>query len=84
MAARAGTSQSVVARIESGQTDPSTDTLRQLLAAAGFELGAHLTPTAVIDTHMVADIDRILRLTPEQRLIEVANVARFERMARRV
>ncbi|MGH7578291.1 MAG: helix-turn-helix domain-containing protein [Longimicrobiales bacterium] len=38
LARRAGTAQSVVARIERGQTDPSTGTLRALLAAAGFEL----------------------------------------------
>ena len=39
---RAGTAQSVVARIELGQTSPSWDTLCRLLAAAGFELQARL------------------------------------------
>ena len=38
LAARAHTSQSVVARIERGQTIPSVETLDRLLAAAGFEL----------------------------------------------
>ncbi len=36
LARRAGTSQSVVARIESGHTDPGVETLRGLLEAAGF------------------------------------------------
>lgn len=36
LARRAGTSQSVVARIESGHTDPGVETLRRLLEAAGF------------------------------------------------
>jgi hypothetical protein len=38
LAERAGTSQSVVARVESGVTDPGTATLLGLLDAAGFEL----------------------------------------------
>jgi transcriptional regulator with XRE-family HTH domain len=38
LAERAGTSQSVVARIESGVTDPGTATLLGLLDAAGFDL----------------------------------------------
>jgi predicted transcriptional regulator len=37
LAKRASTSQSVVARIEAGDTDPSYETLRRLLKAAGFE-----------------------------------------------
>lgn len=83
LARRAGTSQSVVARIEQGRCDPSTATLARLLAAAGFELRAELTPIAIADTHMLDDVPRILSLTPEERLLEVRNVARFEAAARR-
>lgn len=83
LAGRAGTSQSVVARIELGRSDPSTATLARLLAAAGFELRAELTPIAVAGTHMLGDVVRILALTPEQRLLEVRNVSRFEAAARR-
>ena len=83
LAVRASTSQSVVARIEQGHTDPSTATLARLLAAAGFELRAELTPIAVSDTHMLDDVARILLLTPEERLLEVRNVSRFEAAARR-
>ena len=83
LARRAGTSQSVVARIEQGRSDPSTATLARLLAAAGFELRAELTPIVVADTHMLDDVARILSLSPEERLIEVRNVSRFEAAARR-
>jgi transcriptional regulator with XRE-family HTH domain len=83
LARRAGTSQSVVARIEGGHTRPGSDTLGRLLAAAGFELRAELVPRPVLGTHMLEDVDRILALTPEQRLLEVRNVSRFEAAARR-
>jgi predicted transcriptional regulator len=77
LAHRAGTSQSVVARIEAGTTDPSSGTLQRLLAAAGFELRAELVVAGVADSHMLSDVGRILSLTPEQRLDEVRSVARF-------
>lgn len=84
LARRAGTSQSVVARIEQGRTDPGSATLNRLLAAAGFELRSELSPLPVVDTHMLGDVARILALTPEERLLEVRNVSRFEAAARRV
>lgn len=83
LAARAGTAQSAVARIEQGQTDPSTATLARLLAAAGFEIRGELVPLPVPDSHMLEDVARILALPPEQRLLEVRNVSRFEAAARR-
>lgn len=83
LARRAGTSQSVVARIEAGQTRPGSETLAGLLAAAGFELRTELVPLPIRDTHMLEDVARVLALTPEQRLAEVGNVSRFESMARR-
>ena len=81
LARRAGTSQSVVARIELGITDPSSGTLSTILAAAGFELFCRLEPAAVVDSHMLDDVERILHLSPEQRLREVANVDRFQAQA---
>ena len=83
LATRAGTAQSVVARIEAGQTRPGSGTLRRLLEAAGFELRAELVPLPILETHMLEDVARILALTPEQRLREVGNVSRFESVARR-
>jgi transcriptional regulator with XRE-family HTH domain len=83
LARRARTAQSVVARVEAGRTQPSSETLARLLAAAGFELRAELVPRAILDTHMLDDVARILTLSPEQRLREVANVSRFVSEARR-
>lgn len=84
LAKRAGTAQSVVARIEGGQTSPSLSTLTQLLAAAGFELRADLEVRAVLDPGALADVERILSLSAEERLNEVRNVSRFVAAARRV
>ncbi|MGH8886682.1 MAG: nucleotidyltransferase domain-containing protein [Egibacteraceae bacterium] len=46
LAVRAGTSQSVVQRIEAGQVQPSLETLARLLRAAGHELRVEAVPTA--------------------------------------
>ena len=83
LARRAGTSQSVVVRIEMGKTDPGAATLERLLAECGFELHAVLRPRRAGPSHMLSDVARILRLTPEERLREVANAARFVAAARR-
>ena len=77
LARRARTAQSVVARIESGATSPSWTTLERLVRSAGFELRAALVPKLRGRSHMLDDVPRILRLTPEQRLLELRNAARF-------
>lgn len=69
--------QSMVARVESGQTNPGWDTLIAMLSAAGFELRAHLETAPATGSHMLGDVGRILRLTPEQRLLELRNASRF-------
>jgi transcriptional regulator with XRE-family HTH domain len=84
LAVRAGTSQSVIARIEKGQTSPTVATLTRLLAAAGYGLDSHLTPAPTSNSHMLEDIARILAMTPEDRLIEVRNVSRLVVSAERV
>jgi transcriptional regulator with XRE-family HTH domain len=83
LAKQARTSQSVIARIERGQVSPSFDTLSRLVAAAGFELRIDLELASAPVTHMLADVERILALTPEQRLLEVRNLSRFLAGARR-
>ena len=83
LAERAETSQSVVARIELGESSPSWDTMERLLAAAGVELDARLVLRPVVDSHMLDDVGRIRRLSPEERLAEVANLSRFLPAARR-
>ncbi len=84
LARRAGTSQSVVARIELGQSSPSWETLQRLLGAAGYEARAALSILPVADTHMLQDVERILRLTPEARLDELRAVSLLTGAARRV
>jgi hypothetical protein len=82
LARRTGTAQSVVARIEQGATSPTWETLTRLLTAAGFELEARLG-LRTDPSHMLRDVPRILRLTPEERLIELRNVSRFLGEAKR-
>ena len=84
LAQRAGTAQSVVARIERGLTSPSWDTLERLLEAAGYELAAQVEPRVVVGSHVLDEVAGILRMTPEQRLQEVKNVSEFLHRARRV
>ncbi len=83
LAKRARTAQSVVARIELGETNPSWSTLARLLKAAGFTLSVKLRRVS-IDPQLLDDVPRILALSPEQRLREVAEVSRFVSSARRV
>src|SRR5688572_11224625 len=83
LASRARTAQSVVARIENGETSPSVQTLTRLIDAAGFEVRVELLARAPENSHMLQDVARILRLTPEERLLEVRNFSRFENAARR-
>jgi len=46
LADRAGTSQSVIARIEGGHSNPTVSTLNRLLEAAGYRIEARLAPTS--------------------------------------
>jgi len=77
LAKKARTSQSVVARIELGTTNPTWTTLSRLMRAAGCEIVAEVRRPPVVDPSVLDDIPRILRLTPEERLLEVAHVSRF-------
>jgi predicted transcriptional regulator len=73
-----------VARIEAGGTDPSWTTLSRLLEALGFELNVDLSVTPALDPNALDDVERILAMTPEDRLREVGNVSRFISAVRRV
>ena len=60
LAKKAGTAQSVIARIERGQTSPTLETLERLLAAAGVELHASLAVKERDErSHMLDDVPRI-------------------------
>jgi hypothetical protein len=56
---------------------PSWATLTRILAAAGFRLALELEKIPKLDRSELDDIQRILRLTPEERLLEVARASRF-------
>lgn len=84
LARRAGTAQSVIARIELGKTNPTTATLNHLLASAGFELRSELVVRPIEHSHMLDDVSRILQLTPEERLQEVRDISRLQAAAHRV
>jgi transcriptional regulator with XRE-family HTH domain len=84
LARRAETSQSLVSRVEQGLTSPTMATWIRLLNAAGFEPHVEIRPSVTRESHMLEDVARILSLTPEQRLLEVANLSRFVAGARHV
>ena len=79
LAARAGTSQAAVARIERGRQTPSLETLQRLIRACGLDLRIHLAPP---DGHRDQLIDATLALSPEERLRTVEEAARFAGAAR--
>ena len=72
LAERAKTSQSVVARIELGITSPSWETLSGLIMAAGFALDGIVRSGPPPELPDLSDTERILALTPRNRLREIA------------
>lgn len=84
LARKARTAQSVIARIELGETSPTWDTLIRIVRASGHTLLPVLERMPVVDRSILDDVPRILKMTPEQRLNEVAQVSRFVTAARRV
>ena len=65
LAARAGTTQSAIARIESGATAPSFERIVALVRACGFDLNIHVVP---LDEDAWTLGEQGQRLTPDQRL----------------
>jgi transcriptional regulator with XRE-family HTH domain len=65
LADRLGSHQSVVARWETGRTNPDFATVQRVMRAAGFELGISIHP---VDDHDLTLIRRELNLLPHQRL----------------
>jgi transcriptional regulator with XRE-family HTH domain len=63
MAERVGTSQSAIAMLERGATNPTIDTLARCAAATGFALSVELVPLPVPDAvveRYKQDVDRSL------------------------
>lgn len=71
LAERAGTTQSAVARLESGRTRPSFDTVLRMIRLCGFRLDVALDP---YDDSDLAQAEALLRLTVDERVDRVAAV----------
>lgn len=65
LARRTGRAQSGISRWERGDVEPGLGTLVELVRACGLELTLGL---AAYDDSYVAQIDRMLALTPEERI----------------
>lgn len=65
LAARAGVSQPLVARIESGEVDPSFSRCLQLVRACGFDLDIHVTR---LDEDVWTLVEQGAAVTPDERL----------------
>ena len=64
LADRASTTQSAIARLESGRTTPSLESVERLLRLCGFQLIVELAPYDDSDARQAA---ALAGLTPEQR-----------------
>lgn len=65
LAERAGTTQSAVARLETGRISPSFDTVLRLVALCGFSPDIHLEPDDAL--HDLSLAARLLPMDPQQR-----------------
>ena len=81
LAERLTTSQSVIARWESGSRSPTMETVTRALRACGLELDVVLLP---VDQQDIAMAAKNVRLTPAQRLEGLTNIFDIEAWAERV
>lgn len=72
LAERAGTTQSAIARVESGRADPGFETVRRLMRLSGFNLLVALDPYDDADLWQAS---QQLKRTPEARLDHLVNAA---------
>jgi len=77
LAMRASTSQPAIARYERGVAIPSWETLARLMTACGRKLS--LKAEIAADPHDIALAERMLELTPRERLRSLARYARLRR-----
>jgi transcriptional regulator with XRE-family HTH domain len=68
LAARAGTTQSAIARLESGRTTPALEQVERLLRLCGFQLVVSLAP---YDDSDIVQAEARLRRTPDERIAEL-------------
>jgi transcriptional regulator with XRE-family HTH domain len=73
LAGRAGTTQSAVARLESGRTRPAFDDVLRLVRLCGFDLDTMLVVPDESDRHQAL---ALRELTPSERVERSQHVAR--------
>lgn len=71
LAERAGTAQSAIARLESGRTSPSFDTVLRMVRLCGYRLDVALEE---YDDSDVAQAEALLRLTVDERVDRLTHV----------
>ena len=71
LAERAATTQSAIARLESGRTAPSFDSVLRLIRLCGFRLDVALDP---YDDSDVAQAEALLRMSVDERVERLATV----------
>lgn len=79
LAGRVGTTQSAVARIESGATEPSFARVAALIAACGLEVRVGLVPANDADWSLAIDnlrLDHDARVRKHQRAVRFAEAGR--------
>jgi transcriptional regulator with XRE-family HTH domain len=79
LAQQAGTTQSAIARIERGATEPSYDRVRGLVEKCGFDLVPRIMPLDDSDWSVAS---ANLRLSPEARARQHHAAVRFAREGR--
>lgn len=79
LAERAGTTQSAVARLESGRTDPSFETVLRMIRLCGYRLDVALDP---YDDSDVAQAEALLRMPVGERLDHLESVVDFFQLVR--
>ncbi|MGI8527964.1 MAG: helix-turn-helix domain-containing protein [Geodermatophilaceae bacterium] len=74
LAERAGTTQSAVARAESGRVDPGFETVRRMLRLCGFNLLVALDP---YDDSDLWQASQLLKMSPGDRADHMVDAANF-------
>ncbi len=74
LAGRAGTTQSAIARLETGRTAPSFETVLALVRHCGLDLEVSLVDR---DRSVDGQVAGNLALTPEQRLDQLVHTVEF-------
>ncbi len=74
LAARCDTTQSAIARIERGASEPSMARVEAIARECGFDITIAVTP---IDQNEEETLRRNLQMTPDERVQRIAHAGRF-------